>query len=268
MDILHIIVLAVIQGLTEFLPISSSAHLILVPQLFGWKDQGIAFDVSLHIGSLIAVLIYFKPQLSYLWSNWLNSFKDKKINSESRLVWGVGIATIPASLVGLVITSTDLDVWLRSPLIIASTTIIFGLLLGLAEWIGTRERNEYSLSWQDIILIGLVQAIALVPGTSRSGITMTVALLLGLTRKAAARFSFLLSIPIIILAGADETIVLLMGQNHSPVAWSELLLGATVSAFSAYWCIRLFINLLDRIGMFPFVFYRLGLGIALFILVV
>ncbi|BAP56849.1 undecaprenyl-diphosphatase [Thioploca ingrica] len=267
MDILHIVVLAVIQGLTEFLPISSSAHLILIPRLLGWEDQGIAFDVSLHIGSLIAVLIYFKPQLSYLLSNWLSSFKDKKINSESRLVWGIGIATIPVSLVGLAITNTGVDVLLRSPLIIASTTIIFGLLLGLAEWIGTRERNEYSLTWQQIILIGLVQALALIPGTSRSGVTMTAALLLGLTRKAAARFSFLLSIPAIILAGADETLSLVMQANHS-VAWSDLLLGATVSAFSAYWCIRLFINLLDRIGMFPFVFYRLGLGIALFILVV
>ncbi len=267
MDILNIIVLAVIQGLTEFLPISSSAHLILIPQFLGWEDQGLAFDVSLHIGSLIAVLIYFKPQLNSLLSNWFNSFKDKKINSESRLVWGVGIATIPASLVGLAITSTDLDVFLRSPLIIASSTILFGLLLGLAEWVGTRERNEYSLTWQDIILIGLAQAVALVPGTSRSGITMTMALLLGLSRKAAARFSFLLSIPIIILAGIDET-VLLIGQNHSSVAWSALLLGVTVSAFSAYWCIRLFINLLDYIGMLPFVLYRLGLGIALFIWVV
>jgi undecaprenyl-diphosphatase len=267
LDILHIIVLAVIQGLTEFLPISSSAHLILIPQFLGWPDQGTVFDVSLHIGSLIAVLIYFKPQLSSLLKNWINSFKNKEISSESRLVWGIGIATIPASLVGLVITNTDLDVLLRSPRVIASTTILFGLLLGLAEWMGTRERNEYSLTWRDIILIGLAQAVALVPGTSRSGITMTAALLLGLTRKAAARFSFLLSIPVIILAGTDET-VFLIGQNDHSVAWSALLLGVTVSALSAYWCIRLFINLLDYIGMLPFVLYRLGLGVALFIWVV
>lgn len=267
MDIIHIIVLAIIQGMTEFLPISSSAHLILIPQLFGWEDQGLAFDVSLHVGSLIAVLIYFGPELGSLWRNWLNSFKNKQFNSESRLVWGVGIATIPVSLIGLTITSIGLDVLLRSPLIIASTTIIFGLWLGIAEWIGKRERNEYSLTWQDIILIGLVQALALIPGTSRSGVTMTVALLLGLTRKAAARFSFLLSIPVIILAGLDET-VLLLGQENSSVAWSALLLGVTVSAVSAYWCIRLFINLLDQIGMLPFVLYRLCLGIVLFIWVV
>lgn len=264
MDILHIIVLAIIQGMTEFLPISSSAHLILIPQLFGWKDQGLAFDVSLHVGSLIAVLIYFRPELGPLWRNWLNSFKSKQLNAESRLVWGVGIATIPVSLIGLTITSTGLDVLLRSPLIIASTTIIFGVWLWLAEWFGKRERNEYSLTWQDIILIGLVQALALIPGTSRSGVTMTVALLLGLTRKAAARFSFLLAIPVIILAGADET-VLLLRQEHNSVAWSALLLGMTISAVSAYWCIRLFINLLDRIGMLPFVLYRFCLGIALFI---
>jgi undecaprenyl-diphosphatase len=264
LDILHIIVLAIIQGMTEFLPISSSAHLILIPQLFGWKDQGLAFDVSLHVGSLIAVLIYFRPELGPLWRNWLNSFKSRQLNAESRLVWGVGIATIPVSLVGLTITSTGLDVLLRSPLIIASTTIIFGVWLGLAEWFGKRERNEYSLTWQDIILIGLVQALALIPGTSRSGVTMTVALLLGLTRKAAARFSFLLAIPVIILAGADET-VLLLRQEPNSVEWSALLLGMTISAVSAYWCIRLFINLLDRIGMLPFVLYRFCLGIALLV---
>ena len=267
MDILHIIVLAIIQGITEFLPISSSAHLILIPQLFGWQDQGLAFDVSLHVGSLIAVLIYFGPEFGPLLRNWFNSFKNRQLNSESRLVWGIGIATIPVSVIGLTITSTGLDELLRSPLIIASTTIIFGLWLGIAEWIGKRERNEYSLTWQDIILIGLVQALALIPGTSRSGVTMTVGLLLGLTRQAAARFSFLLAIPVIILAGLDETL-LLVEQATGSVAWSELLLGMMVSAVSAYWCIRLFINLLDRIGMLPFVLYRLCLGIALFIWVV
>ncbi len=266
MDIVQIITLAVLQGLTEFLPISSSAHLILLPQLTNWPDQGLAFDVAVHVGSLIAVLIYFGPELNPLISNFLNSFKNKEINSESRLVWGVAIGTIPVGLVGLAITGAHLDELLRSPLVIASTTIVFGLLLGVADVIGTKVRNEYTLTWQDILLIGLAQALALIPGTSRSGITMTAALLLGLNRKAAARFSFLLSIPVIILAGASETVSLM--QQPTPVEWSALLIGVVLSALSAYLCIRLFIGLLDRIGMLPFVLYRFGLGIILFIYLV
>ncbi len=266
MDILHIIILAVIQGLTEFLPISSSAHLILLPQLTGWEDQGVAFDVAVHVGSLIAVLMYFRADLMPLLGSWLKSMKTFQLTPESRLVWGVGIGTIPAGLAGLAIAGFDWDVYLRSPLIIAVTTIVFGLLLGWADMVGKRERDEYSITWRDILLIGLAQALALIPGTSRSGITITAALLLGINRKAAARFSFLLAIPIIILAGAVESLSL-VGENI-PVDWSALGLAVVFSAISAYLCIHVFISLLNRIGMLPFVVYRLGLGIILLIWVV
>ncbi|MCK5718014.1 MAG: undecaprenyl-diphosphate phosphatase [Thiomargarita sp.] len=264
MDIFHIIILAIIQGLTEFLPISSSAHLILLPELTGWEDQGIAFDVAVHLGSLIAVLMYFRADLKPLMLSWFKSLKTFTLTSESRLVWGVGIGTIPAGLAGLMIAGFDLDLYLRSSLIIAVTTLLFGILLGIGDVWGKKERDEYSLTWKDIIIIGLAQALALIPGTSRSGITITAALFLGLNRKAAARFSFLLAIPIIILAGLVSSLSF-MGTS---IDWLGLGLAVIFSAFSAYFCIHAFMSLLDRIGMLPFVAYRLGLGILLLMWVV
>jgi len=258
MDIWHIIILAIIQGLTEFLPISSSAHLILFPQLTGWADQGVAFDVAVHVGSLFAVLMYFQKDLRPLLGHWLASIMRGHHTPESRLVWGVGIGTIPVGLVGLAIAGVGLEEQLRSPLIIATATIVFGLLLWGGDVLGKRERDEFSLTWPDILLIGLAQALALIPGTSRSGITITAALLLGLNRKAAARFSFLLAIPTIILAGVIESVSLV--HQEAVVNWYALSLGVVFSALSAYLCIRAFISLLDRIGMLPFVLYRLALG--------
>lgn len=265
MDIWHIIVLALIQGITEFLPISSSAHLILLPMLTTWEDQGLAFDVALHVGSLIAVLMYFRQDLGKLTRSFFISLKTHQSTPESRLVWGVGLGTIPVGIVGLLIEILSLEEQLRAPIIIATTTIVFGLLLWLADVIGKRERDEFSLTGWDILIIGLAQVLAPIPGTSRSGITITAALLLGMERKAAARFSFLLSIPVIILAGMSETVQLI--QQTTEVAWFELIFGATLSGIVAYFCIRTFIALLDRIGMLPFVIYRLLLGIFLLTLI-
>ncbi len=261
MDILHIITLALLQGLTEFLPISSSGHLILFPQLTGWKDQGLAFDIAVHVGSLLAVLLYYRHELRPLLISWLLSFKTKQLTPESRLVWAIGFGTIPVGLVGLTISIAGWEEQLRLPIIIASTTILFGLLLWLADVVGNKERDEFSLTWKDVLLIGIAQAVALIPGTSRSGITITAALFLGLNRQAAAKFSFLLAIPVIILAGASETITLI--QQNVVVDWGVLCLAVIFSAISAYLCIKTFINLLDRIGMLPFVLYRLGLGVIL-----
>ncbi|MDD2814667.1 MAG: undecaprenyl-diphosphate phosphatase [Thiotrichaceae bacterium] len=272
MDTWHIILLALLQGITEFLPISSSAHLILFPQLMGWEDQGIAFDVSLHIGSLIAVLVYFRVQLREVFGAWFTSLRTGKIDDESRLVWGIAVATIPAALVGLLVSVLHLDEKLRQSVIIASTTIIFGALLWYADSMGKRQRSEYSLGWKEIILIGLAQALAIIPGTSRSGVTMTAALLLGLERKAAARFSFLLSIPVIVLAGSHEMFKLIRGVGLSPeeshIHWNDIGIGMVVSAISAYVCIHTLIKLLDKIGMLPFVIYRFILGIILWVWIV
>ncbi len=261
MDFLQQLILALVQGLTEFLPISSSAHLILVPKLFNWSDQGLAFDVAVHVGTLSAVVIYFREELKVMSRDWVRSITTRQQTAESRLAWGVLIGTIPVGLCGLLFKGI-IETSLRSELVIATTTILFGLLLLWADREGRRERDEHTLSWRDIIIIGCAQAIALIPGTSRSGITITAGLMLGLTRSAAARFSFLLSIPVIVLSGTLVTLDLVQAQTA--VDWQALFTGAIISGLSAYACIHFFLKLLDRIGMVPFVVYRILLGILLF----
>lgn len=256
MDIIQIIVLALVQGLTEFLPISSSAHLILVPIISDWPDQGLAFDVAVHVGTLTAVVLYFRKEITTMFFAWIASLKGEH-SEDSKLAWAVLIGTIPVGLSGLLFKDF-ISGELRTPLVIAATTIIFGLLLGYAGWSGKRQRDEHSLSWKDIIIIGCAQAVALIPGTSRSGITITAGLMLGLTASAAARFSFLLSIPVIVLAGGVETLDYLEVASLDDM--NDLFIGAIISAVSAYLCIYYFLKLLDSIGMTPFVIYRLILG--------
>ena len=263
MDNLHAVYLALLQGLTEFLPISSSAHLVLLPRLLGWEDQGLAFDVAVHVGTLCAVVAYFRHDIQRLLGAWLQSCGSRKMTADAKLVWFVMLGTLPVAIAGLLFHDF-IEMYLRSPLIIAATTIGFGVLLGFADLRGNKQRSEDSLRFSDIVWIGLAQALALVPGTSRSGITMTAALALGLTRSAAARFSFLLSIPVILMAGGYESLKLF--QQSAAVAWGSLLLGAGVAFISAYLCIRLFMLLIERVGMLPFVIYRLGLGIFLLLL--
>ena len=263
MDTLQTVLLALLQGLTEFLPISSSAHLILLPRLLGWGDQGLAFDVAVHVGTLLAVVFYFRHDVRRLLVAWLQSCVDRRMSADARLAWLVLLGTVPAAVAGLVLHDV-IETYLRSPLVIALATIGFGLLLGLADWRGRQGRNEDALTVPDVIWIGLAQALALIPGTSRSGITMTAALALGLTRTAAARFSFLLSIPVILLAGGFESLKLV--QQLEPVAWGDILLGAVVAAVSAYLCIHFFMRLIERVGMLPFVVYRLLLGAFLLVL--
>ena len=262
MALWHIIVLAILQGLTEFLPISSSAHLILVPKLTGWDDQGLAFDVAVHVGTLLAVIIYFRSELIMMGRDWFISLRAGKQTAESRLAWGVLLGTIPVGLFGL-LAKDFIESDLRSTTVIATTTILFGLLLWWADSRCRQQHNEYQLSLRDILVIGLAQAIALIPGTSRSGITITAGLLLGLTREAAARFSFLLSIPVIVLAGGLETLKLAADPN--PIAWQELILGAAISGTMAFLCIHFFLRLLRHMGMLLFVLYRLLLGVILFL---
>ncbi|HEB81998.1 MAG TPA: undecaprenyl-diphosphate phosphatase [Gammaproteobacteria bacterium] len=259
MDIIQIIVLALVQGLTEFLPISSSAHLILVPILTGWEDQGLAFDVAVHVGTLSAVVFYFRREISTMFLAWLASLKGRH-SEDSRLAWGVLIGTVPVGIVGLLFKDYIADN-LRTELVIAITTILFALLLWYADWSGKRARDEHTLGWKDIIIIGCAQAVALIPGTSRSGITITAGLMLGLTAKASARFSFLLSIPVIVLAGGLETLDYLQVASASDI--NDLLIGALISGVSAYLCISVFLKLLEHMGMTPFVIYRLILGAVL-----
>ena len=257
MDSLQVLVLALVQGVTEFLPISSSAHLILVPVLTDWSDQGLAFDVAVHVGTLSAVVTYFRHELRRMAIEWLGSVSGRGLTPDARLAWAVLFGTIPVGLAGLVFEDL-IETQLRSAFVIALATIGFGLLLGWADLSGRRERDEHAIGWRDVLVIGIAQALALIPGTSRSGITMTAGLAVGLTRKAAARFSFLLSIPVIVLAGGLETLELMRAPAEA--RWDVLLLGALISALSADLCIHLFLQLLDRIGMWPFVLYRVVLG--------
>jgi undecaprenyl-diphosphatase len=249
-----------VQGLTEFLPISSSAHLILVPRFLGWPDQGLAFDVAVHVGTLSAVVCYFRRELLSMAHDWAASLARRQTVGDSRLAWGVILGTIPVGLAGLLLGDM-IEIHLRSPRVIAATTIGFGLLLWWADSAGSRTRDEHTLSWWDVLVIGCAQALALVPGTSRSGITMTAALALGLDRSGAARFSFLLSVPVIVLAGGLKLLDLL--QQADGVDWGALLVGTILSAVSAYLCIDLFLKLIERVGMMPFILYRLVLGVLL-----
>jgi undecaprenyl-diphosphatase len=266
----QIVLLAFVQGLTEFLPISSSGHLVLAPLLLGYELQGLAFDVAVHVGTLGAVMLYFRREIAAMAVALLESLKTRRVGTpDARLAWMIVLATIPVVLLGLPLKSV-LEV-LRDDdrliaLVIAGTTIGFGLLLWAADVRGRRARGEYALRWKDALIGGTFQAVAIIPGTSRSGITITAGLFLGLTRKAASRFSFLLSIPTILMAGGLESLDLV--QSPDPVDWTSLWLGALLSFVVAYLTIHFFLKYIEKISMLPFVIYRFFLGFLILILVI
>jgi undecaprenyl-diphosphatase len=260
MDSIRIVILAIVQGLTEFLPISSSAHLVLLPQALNWPDQGLVFDAAVHIGSLIAVLFYFRVEVRRMLKSWIGSLTGGEPDQDSLLAWWVIIGTIPAVVLGYLLQAT-IESELRTPWVVAMASMVFGFLLWYADATGKRKRDEYQLNLKDVLLIGWFQVLALVPGVSRSGITITLALFLGLTRQAAARFSFLLAMPVIFASGVLQTARMFTEVN--PIGWLDLLLGVILSAISAGLCIHYFLRLIDRIGMLPFVIYRVLLGVAI-----
>lgn len=267
MEIFQIVVLALIQGITEFLPISSSAHLILPKEVLGWPDQGLAFDVAVHIGSLSAVMIYFRKDIGELIQGWLASVFKQQHSDSSRLAWFVFFATIPTGLAGLLFKDF-IEAELRSMQVIMVTTIFFGLYL----WIGDSRQNKsiplVKMTLTMALIIGFSQALALIPGTSRSGVTIATALLLGLHREASARFSFLLSIPIILLTGLLAVIDLIQNNLQTNAElWRDLFLGTVIAGVSAYVCIHYFLRFIQQIGMLPFVIYRLVLGGLLALLI-
>ena len=261
MDVLHAFILGLVQGLTEFLPVSSSAHLILLPELLGWADQGLLYDLAAHFGSLLALLLYFRQDLARMGAGWVASFTTGR-NREAELVWLLLVATIPICLAGLLFHQAIEH--LRDPLVIAAATALFGLLLWWADHNSRRERDLHGLGVRDAILIGLFQALAMIPGASRAGITITAGLLLGLNRKAAGRFSFLLAIPTILLASGYE--LLNASLSAATVEWATLFTVGAVSFISAYLTIHWFLKLVERTGMLPYVIYRLALGGILFVL--
>ncbi|MFB9868491.1 undecaprenyl-diphosphate phosphatase [Vreelandella sulfidaeris] len=260
MDWLQVVVLAVVQGISEFLPVSSSAHLILVPVLTDWPDQGLAFDVALHLGSLSAVIIYFRKEIWQMVASSVRAMTGKGVNEDARLAFWVTLATVPVGIVGLIFHDV-ISHYMRSTLIIGISLIGFGLLLGYADWRKRGTRSEYQLGLKDALIIGGAQALALIPGTSRSGITITAALMVGMSREGAARFSFLLSIPVIVLAGGLEAIDLM--QTTQSIDWVAMLAGVVLSGVSAYLCIHYFLVIIKKLGMQPFVIYRVLFGIWL-----
>lgn len=269
METAQIVLLAFVQGFTEFLPISSSGHLVLTPLLFGFELQSLAFDVALHLGTLGAVATYFRREIAAMLVAVFASIATRRIESQdARLGWMIVLATVPLVILGLplkgLLEALREDDELVA-LVIAVTTIGFGVLLWVADSRGTRVRNEYSVNWKDALFVGIFQAIAIIPGTSRSGITITAGLFLGLTRQAASRFSFLLSIPTILMAGALETLDLM--QSADPVDWTSLCLGALLSFIVAYLTIHFFLKFIEKVSMLPFVLYRLLLGALILILV-
>ncbi|RMH15771.1 MAG: undecaprenyl-diphosphate phosphatase [Gammaproteobacteria bacterium] len=262
----QVIVLSLLQGLTEFLPISSSAHLVFVPNLTGWPDQGLAFDCMVHLGTLAAVVGYFWRDLLRMLGGGLICLKERSLGAsqEGWLLFLILVATIPVGLAGLALKDI-VETTLRSTTVIALASIGFGLLLWLADRQGRRQKTTEDWGLRQAMLVGCAQALALIPGTSRSGATMTAALMLGYTREAAARFSFLLSIPVIILAGGLKMLDW-MQQPESYMTAPDLMLGFVLSAVSGYACIHYFLGFIERMGWVPFVAYRIGLGFMLLLL--
>lgn len=264
MSWLQTIVLAVVQGLTEFLPISSSGHLVLLPSIFGWADQGLTFDVAVHFGSLIAVCTYFRTDLLALVRGATIQLVGRGKSPESFMAICIVAGTVPAAIAGLLLAGW-IEANLRSPYVIVFTLSGYGLLMALADRLGRRERVIASVGLKDAIMIGIAQALALVPGTSRSGVTISAAMMLGLQRQDAARFSFLLSAPVILLASMYESLVLV--TEGTKVAWTQLGVAILISALVAYLSIDFFMRFVNAIGLLPFALYRLALAGLVFYVV-
>ena len=272
MDLLQAVVLALVQAFTEFLPVSSSAHLVLVRWLLGWGDPGLAFDVALHFGTLLALTAYF----ARTWIRILGlavgrrilepppGHPDRDLYANPRLLWFLATATLPAAAAGLSLQGV-IETHLRSPLVIGGMLIAVGGVIWWAERKGRLERRLDSLTLAGAVAIGCAQALALVPGTSRAGITIAAGLCLGLTRAAAARFSFLLAMPVV-LGAALKTGLETFGAGAGAQPTAELAAGVAVSAVAGYAVISLFLRYLQRSTMTPFVYYRWALGIIVLVL--
>lgn len=260
MTFLQLAVLALVQGLTEFLPVSSSSHLILVSHVFNWEDQGLELDVAVHVGTLLAVLVYFRHELVGMLRAWLQTAHDPEALQQRRLSLALMIATVPVVLVGGVFYSSIAGA-MRDVRLIAIATLLFGVLLLLADRLRPSSRQLEGLRLSDGLWIGLAQVLALVPGASRSGVTMTMARFLGFAPDAAARFSFLLSIPVIAAAGVRGAwAVALQG---SALAWQEFAVATLFAAVAGWLCIAVFLAVLKRLGLMPFILYRIALGLLL-----
>jgi undecaprenyl-diphosphatase len=263
MPIFQVIVLGIVQGLTEFLPISSTAHLALIPWLFGWKDQGLGFDIALHVGTLVAVLLYFFRDWVQILAQGLGvrTGGDPDLSRNRYLLWLLAIASIPVGVVGIIFKQQAETTW-RSPYVIGTMLIVVGLLMWLAEYAGRKQKDMGHLTPADAISIGIAQALAVVPGTSRSGITISAGLFRNLDRRAAARFSFLLSTPAIAAAAGKDFWDLMKHQGGLPADMRvPFAVGIVVSAIVGCITIKFFMDFLRRSTFTPFIIYRIIFGI-------
>jgi undecaprenyl-diphosphatase len=267
MSIFQAIILALVQGITEFLPVSSSAHLALAPWLLGWPDQGLTFDIALHFGTLLAVLAYFARDWVQILAQafGMNYSPDPDLRLNRTLLWLLVVATIPIGVCGLLFHEAA-ETTLRNPVIIGSMLIAVAILMLIAERVGSRQRTIGGVTLVDALAIGTSQALAIVPGTSRSGITITTGLFRGLDRHSAGRFSFLLSTPAVGAAAAKAAYDL---HKHGGIPREMLVpfvVGVVVSALTGAVCIALFLRFLRTHTLRFFVYYRIAFGILILVL--
>jgi len=262
MTFLQQLIIALVQGITEFLPISSSGHLILIPYLTNLPDQGPLIDVAVHIGSLLAIIIYFFKDAVGLAKGGFATVGIGSAPEQKRLFWWVAIGTIPAVIVGLFLKTGGYMEGFRITDLVAINLIAYGLLLGVADRVGKQEKSYEDLTPRDAIIVGLAQALALIPGTSRSGVTMTAARFLGYKRVEAARFSFLLAIPAV--AGAGLLAALDLAEATAQMQWDAVVAGV-LTFISAFVTMAFLMNFLKKASMLVFVIYRVALGCALLV---
>jgi undecaprenyl-diphosphatase len=262
MPILHAVVLGIIQALTEFLPISSTAHLILVPWFLGWNDGGLTFDVALHAGTLLAVIIYFfRDWVQIIAEGFgLNMGGNPEIQRNPKLLWLLAIASIPIGIVGYKFDKQADTVW-RQPYVIGTMLIVVGIVMWIAERRRIGDKSMAKVTWSDSIVVGLAQAVSVIPGTSRSGSTITAGLFCNMNREAAARFSFLLSTPAIAAAVAKKFWDIHKEGGVAPDMKLPIIVGIVVSGVLGAVVIAFFLRYLRRDSLMPFVYYRIVFGI-------
>ena len=267
MDLLQSIFLGFLQGLTEFLPISSSGHILVVPAILGWDDPGAAFTAVIQLGTEAAVLIYFRRDLWQIGTTWTASLRRPELRGElnARMGWYLIAATIPIAILGFAFQNQIEDA-ARNLWLVGSMLIIFGVVLGVADNVGSRQRSVGELSFRDGVLIGLAQSIALIPGVSRSGATISAGLFLGLERAAAARFSFLLAIPAVVLSGFFQLYKILSGEEAVGEPLVNVAIATLVAFVTGYAVIAWFLRYLSNNSFALFVGYRLILGTGVLIL--
>jgi undecaprenyl-diphosphatase len=263
MSLLEAIVLGIVQGLTEFLPISSTGHLRIVPSFLGWEDPGAAFTAVTQLGTMAAVLLYFRVELVRVARAWLASITDrpKRRELDARLGWYIVLGTVPIGVFG-VLFKDQIETGARDLYVIGVALIVVGVIMSIADHVGRRDRQIEQIETKDGFWVGMAQALALVPGVSRSGATITTGLFLGLDRAAAARFSFLLSVPAVVLSGLFELSSIIEGEEGEHVGAPELIVATSLAFVVGYASIAFLLRFLANHTLFIFVAYRIVLGIV------